>query len=210
MRIKLILLIVFLTGNFVGFTQQRDAKAIDILDKLSNKIKSYNTILLTFSNIFENKKEKIYEVKDGKLYLKGDKYKLEFKEQTIISDSKLVWTIINDANEVQVNNVNKDEDAVNPATIFTLYKKGYRSKFIKEENNNQIIDLVPIKGKSYYKVRLIIDKVKNNISECIVYEKNGSTFSLKVKEFKPNVSMSDDMFTFNKAKYPGIEVVDLR
>ncbi|OFX81842.1 MAG: hypothetical protein A2X12_11050 [Bacteroidetes bacterium GWE2_29_8] len=193
---------------------QNETNPEKILDEVSKKIKTYSTIKIKFINGFENKKDKINESKEGTLYLKGEMYKLEFKGQSVMSDNKTVWTLIDDANEVQINNVITDEDAINPANIFNLYKKGYKSKFIKDELKAgvtyHIIDLVPIKGKSHYKVRVMVDKNKKHITECIVYEKNGNMFTFKIKELTPNVTLENNFFTFNKSKYPNIEVIDLR
>ena len=213
MKKPTLIMCLLLIINFTLFAQN-DPKAQKILDEVSAKVKSYSTIQIKFTNKFENKKDNISESKDGMLYLKGDMYKLEFKGQSVISDNKTVWTILGDVNEVQINNVSTDEEAVNPANIFTLYKKGYKSKHIKEETRsgivNNVIDLVPLKGKSYFKVRVFVDKTKKTITECEIYEKNGNIFTFKINELKPNVALDANFFTFNKSKYPGIEIIDLR
>jgi outer membrane lipoprotein-sorting protein len=43
-----------------------------------------------------------------------------------------------------------------------------------------------------------------------VFEKNGSIITYTVEKLKLNVEAADNLFVFDKAKYPGIEVVDLR
>ena len=73
-----------------------------------------------------------------------------------------------------------------------------------------IIDMTPIKAKSYYKVRLNIDKIAQQITSTIVYDKNGSTYTYTVTKFTSNVPMADALFTFNKANYPGVQVNDMR
>jgi len=57
------------------------------------------------------------------LYVKGNKYKVQVKNQEVISDNKTVWTYIKDANEVQVNDYEPDENSITPSQIFTIYEK---------------------------------------------------------------------------------------
>ena len=73
-----------------------------------------------------------------------------------------------------------------------------------------VIDMTPIKGKSYYKVRLYINKSVKQISSSTIYDKNGSEYSYKVTKFTTNVAMADTIFTFNKANYPGVTENDMR
>ncbi|MBD0376889.1 MAG: hypothetical protein ICV51_14820 [Flavisolibacter sp.] len=41
-------------------------------------------------------------------------------------------------------------------------------------------------------------------------EKNGNRYSYTVNSLNPNASLSDASFVFDKNKFPGVEVVDLR
>jgi outer membrane lipoprotein-sorting protein len=73
-----------------------------------------------------------------------------------------------------------------------------------------IIDLTPIEGKSYYKVRLVIDKEKDQLHEITIFDKNGSTYSYVINSFTPNINLSESIFTFNKSDFPGVDVIDMR
>ena len=69
------------------------------------------------------------------MYIKGDKYRLEFAGQDVISDGKTRWTYVKDANEIQIDNQRKDENAITPTNIFTLYEKdGIPSTSVKRKN----------------------------------------------------------------------------
>ena len=70
--------------------------------------------------------------------------------------------------------------------------------------------MTPIKGKSYYKIRLNIDKTAQQILSTLVYDKNGSTYTYKVNKFTTNIAIFDTIFTFNKANYPSVEENDMR
>lgn len=211
---KLIFILPFLFLAAKAFPQ--DAKAKGILDAVALQTKSYSSIEIEFTYTMENKKSGIKEVKKGTACMKGEKYWVSFAGQTIISDGKTQWTYIKDNNEVQINTVDPNDDqSMNPSKLLTSYNKSFTPKFIKEEVRGaktiQILDLTPLKGRSYYKIRVEIDKSAKQIVNSIVYDKNGtSTYTYSVVKFTPNKAILDTKFTFRASDYPGVEVIDLR
>ena len=190
-----------------------DTRAKIILDELSKKTKSYSSIKAEFIFTIENKNKKEAEAQNGVIQVKGNKYKLEIKGQEVISDNKTVWTYLKDANEVQINNVDSNStDALNPSTIFTLYEKGYKYKFDKEEGSIQIINLYPLNPdkKKFHTVKLTIEKTKKQIVNVKMLMKDGSIYTYNIKTFSPNVEIQDATFSFDAKSHPGVEVVDLR
>jgi len=205
-----LLLISIISLN--SFAQEQQAKAI--LDKLSAKTKTYSTIKAEFQYSINNKTEGINETQSGKIEIKGNNYFLSIKGQDILSNNKSIWTILKDAEEVQINNISDedDEEYLSPNKIFTLYEKGFKYNFVKEESGVQIINLYPIEAekKSFHRIALYIDKVKTQITKVIVYGKNGGTSTYVIKSFIPNQTIADSEFSFDKAKYPDYEIIDLR
>ena len=208
---KNILLIAILIVFSVSGIAQNDKKATAILDEVSVKTKSYKTIKIDFTYAMDNSKEKIHDKFKGTLVSKGDKYKLTAAGQDVISDGKTIWTYLKDANEVQINNVGEDEDSFTPTKMLSGYTKDFKSKFIEEKGNNQVIELYPLKkGKTFTKVRLTIDKAKKQISRFVIYDRSGSTFSYIIDKFVVDQPIADTVFTFNKAEHPGVDVNDMR
>ncbi len=193
-----------------------DKKAKAILDDLSVKTKGYNTIKAEFTFTILTREKKT-ETQTGAIQMKGEKYKLTIKGQEIYSDGKTVWTYLKDAKEVQVNDVTPaSDDNISPASIFTVYEKGFKYKYDKEEFRNgiavQIINLFPNNPdkKKFHTVKLVIDKVKKQVIEIVLNMKDGSTYTYKIKKFAPNTDMKDNIFAFDAKAHPGVEVVDLR
>lgn len=199
--------------SFAGIAQD-DVKAKAILDKLSEKTKKYTSIKTTFDYQIVNKTEGLNEKQAGTLQIKGTKYHLSIKGQDVFSDGKSVYTLLKDAEEVQVNAMpdEADEDVISPNTIFTLYEKGFKYKYVKEENGNDIINLYPNnpQDKSFHRVEIQINKAKGEIYKVTVFGKDGTDMSYIIKTFTPNVAIADDVFVFNKTKYPNYDVIDLR
>lgn len=210
-KLAVLLVSLFLT---VGIFAQDDAKAKAILDKLSEKTKKYTSIKTTFDYQIINKTEGLNEKQAGTLQIKGTKYHLAIKGQDVFSDGKSVYTLLKDAEEVQINAMpdEADEDAISPNTIFTLYEKGFKYKYVKEENGNDVINLYPNnpQDKSFHRVEIQINKIKGEIYKVTVFGKDGTDMSYTIKTFTPNVAIPDATFSFDKTKYPNYDVIDLR
>jgi outer membrane lipoprotein-sorting protein len=197
-----------------SFGQEVDTKAKGILDKLSAKTKAYKTIKAEFQFTLNNKTEGINETQTGKIQIKGNKYFLSIAGQDVISDGQSIYTILNDAEEVQINSIpdEEDEDFISPNTIFTLYETGFKYKYLKEDKGVHIINLYPKQAdeKEFHRIDLFINKVKNQISKVKIFGKDGSTTKYTIKSFIANSAISDSKFTFDKTKHPKFEVIDLR
>ena len=151
---------------------------------------------------------------EGSIQIKGDQYFLSIAGQDVISNGKDIYTVLKDAEEVQINNVpEEDEDGfISPNTIFTLYEDGFKYKYVKEENGEHIINLYPkeVEDKDFHRIVLYINKVKNQISLVKIFGKDGSTTTYNIKSFTANTAIADTKFAFDKTKHPHFEIVDLR
>jgi outer membrane lipoprotein-sorting protein len=196
---------------------QTDAKAKAILADVSKKYRSYDVVKTDFTFTLESPQNKAKDIQKGTLLVKAaaNKYKVTMTDQDMISDGKSQWTYLKKDKEVQVSVVDKTGDALNPAQIFTLYEKGFKYLYTSDKKIGakvyQMIDLSPTDTKkSYFKIRLGIDKVAKQVASVLIFDKNGNKYTYDVKTFVPNVKVPESTFTFDAKKYPGVEVVDLR
>jgi outer membrane lipoprotein-sorting protein len=214
---KKILLLLLLSGIYFSGYSQTDAKAKTILAEASKKYKAYDVVKATFVFTMENPQNKQKDTQQGTLIVQSaaNKYKVVMTDQDMISDGKSQWTYLKKDKEVQVSAVDNSGDALNPAGIFTLYEKGFKYLYTGEKKEGaktyQMIDLSPVDTKkSYFKIRLGIDKSARQIANVVIFDKNGNKYTYIVKTFVPNVKVPASTFGFDAKKYPGVEVVDLR
>ena len=211
-----ILLIAFycLSGFAQVGEEKGDKKSNEILDRLTAITESYHTIKTEFAYKMKNAEADIDETEEGTLFVKGNKYRLLIAGQEVICDGETIWTYIEDAEEVQVNSIEDSEGSITPSNLLSSYNKDYKSKFIRESfqygTTVYIIDLTPVEGKSYYKIRVIIDKKKDQLLEFTIFDKSGSTYSYIINKFVPNVEIEDSYFFFNAEDFPGVDVIDMR
>ncbi len=198
------------------FAQTTDQKAQQVLMQVSAKYKSFKSIKALFTITIDNSKDKTQDVQKGTLYLKGNKYKLEIAGQDVMSDGKTRWTYVKDANEVQIDNQKTDDNTISPTNIFTIYEKGWISKYVGEQKMKNgmadVIELVPTetKNKNVFKVKILISKGEKMITSAKVFTKNGFVQTIDVDKLMPDAATDEAIFTFNNSKYPGSEIIDLR
>jgi len=211
------ILVIILSLGFLSVNAQYDKKAKAILDKVSAKNKAYTSERVDFLYIQENINNKTKNVKNGTLLLKGSKYKLDLMGNTVYCDSKTVWSYIKENNEVNVSTVADQEGSLlNPAKVFTMYDKGFKYKLIRErfEDNRSVyeIELYPekVSESQFSKVRLLVDKDKMQLYLVQYFSKDANRVTIEIQKIIPNEAVADNLFTFDKAKYPKVEVVDMR
>jgi outer membrane lipoprotein-sorting protein len=203
---KYILITALLFFSF--FTQAQDKKAKDLLDQVTAKVKSYNTIIIDFKYSLNNAKENINQDSKGNVTMKGNQYVLNFMGVTKIFDGVKTYTIVPEDEEITISKVNEKEDnAITPSKMLTFFNSGYRySMDILQDIKGrkiQYIKLVPTNAKDQRKeVLLGIDVQTKHIYNLIETGKKGTKTTLTVNSFKTNQPLSKNQFTFTQSKYP--------
>jgi len=209
-------IVIGLVGMVLLGYAQTDPTAKAILDKVSDTYQHFGTVESDFLFVMDNPNQEKRST-EGKLMLemKSGKYKVILGSQEFISDGTTQWTVMKEQNEVQVNDVDNNDNSLNPTTIFTFYKKGYKSIFtgvtkVGQQSLNAI-ELVPIDTKqNIFKIKMRVDKASNLIYDVTVLDKAGGKYTYTIQKTVINKEMPEGIFTFTKSKYPGIEIVDLR
>jgi outer membrane lipoprotein-sorting protein len=197
---------------------QQDTKAKGILDEVSGKTKTFKTISADFSFSMENKAMSINEKNDGSIKLKGQKYIVDLPGagMKIYSDGKTNWTYMKQGNQVTISNIeDSGNDLMDPSSLFSIYEKGFTSKFVAEKNVGgkpvYQIDLFPDK-KEYEvsKIAIEINKATMMIQSAQLFGTDSNVYGIVVKKMETNKDISDSDFVFDAKKFPDIEVIDLR
>ena len=193
-----------------------DPAAKKILDVVSARFKTFKSPKANFTYKVENAQGKVLSSKKGAVTMKGNRYKVLMDGMEIISDGRTVWNYDKSAKEVTVNTVDGNAGAMTPQRLFTnFYDKDFYYKLngtTKVDGKTvQEIELTPTdKTRPYHKVYVWVDKTNNMLYSAKFLEKSGGRYSYTISNLTPNAAVSDAEFSFNKAKYPGVEVVDLR
>lgn len=211
---KILYLTVIILGLATAGKAQYDAKALEILDQMSEKYTKMNAYRADFTHSMTNEAEDINEEFKGEITVKGEKFHLEMSGQEIYSNGSTVWTYLPEVNEVNIDNYYPASD-MSPSKIYTAYKDGYKYMYLNDvtESGNKlsVVDLVPEDaGNQFFKIRLKINKANNNLHSWEIFDKAGNKYLYHITNFTPNVDVSDSYFEFDTKKHKGVEVIDLR
>jgi outer membrane lipoprotein-sorting protein len=213
----LFLISIFSVFALAGYSQQ-DAKAKEILEKVTKTTQSLASLDAKFSYEMENKAENVKDKSIGSIVLKGKKYKLNIPQlgTQITCDGKTIWTYMTNSNEVTIADLDESTDELmDPAKIFTIYEKGFNYKFLSETVDAGVpvynIELTPQKPSGdIQKIKLMIDKQKMLIHGAVMNGKDGNIINVIVTQLKTDGVYADSDFVFDSKKIKGIEVVDMR
>jgi outer membrane lipoprotein carrier protein len=206
-------LTVLLAFSVFAASAQNDPAAKTILDKVSAKFKTLKTVQASYVLNVTNRLGKNAGKKTGKIYLKGIKYVITEKSLEITSDGKKIWKFEPAANEVTVSDADNSQQGLTPQKLFTNF---YDKDFIYKLNGDKKvggktyaeIELTPIdKRKTFFKVYVYVDQAQQMIVSSKIYETSGNIYDYSISNMKINQPLEDAMFTFDKAKHPGVDEI---
>ncbi|MCA5004478.1 LolA family protein [Sphingobacterium bovistauri] len=215
---KLLFSIAFVGTTVLSFAQT-DAAAKKILNDVSKKYSAYKTIQSDFSLNIQDSDKKTHSTK-GVMYFNKPKnqYAISLTEQEVISDGKSVWNVSKDIKEVQISENENNSNTIGPNNLFNFYQKGYKyvlmpdEKITRQGNSEmaKVIELSPEDTKTnYFKIKLRINK-NNHIQDVTIFDKSSNKYTYTINTLFLGKRFDSKMFTFNKDKYKGFEIVDLR
>jgi len=206
------IIILAISLSFINMSYAQNAE--DILEELSTKTNSYKNIKTSFAYKMVNLEAEIDETTNGTLIVSGNKYHLIIAGQEVICNGETLWTYLVDSEEVQVNEVSEDE-GFSPTKLLSSYNDDYTSKLaediIKDGTSFYQLNLKPKdKNSNFDYVVLSVNKELLQLSEFIMYDFDGNVFSYEIKQFVTDSEIPSDSFTFDTAKYPNVEIIDMR
>jgi outer membrane lipoprotein-sorting protein len=208
-----LLILIFLLNSIQLFSQT-DTKAKSILDKTSEKTKSYQSINASFEFTMQNDGAGLKETSKGTLILQKEKYKLSFNGIEIYCDGKTQWTYMADAQEASITTAGNGDESINPATIFTIYEKGYKNTYLGEFTNGQKktykIELIPLEPKEFSRLIIEIDQLTYQILDAKMFGKDDNVYDIKVISMVTTNTYEDSTFNFDPKKNPKVEINDMR
>ena len=204
------------TGRFFGllalvtvlFTGQVHAQSgDDLLDRLRERYESTDALRARFTQTIGD------ATMEGTLVLRGDAYRIETGDQTLVTDGETAWVYSKLDEQVLVNDAIKDETAFSPADFFT----NYPDRFDVEVIGNEIVDgarhetlkLTPKNDDAFLReVTLFVRSTDALPTRVQIVDGNGTRVAFDLQDVEVNPTLGGDVFRFDAPI--GAEVVDLR
>ncbi|MFO7826240.1 MAG: outer membrane lipoprotein carrier protein LolA [Cyclobacterium sp.] len=212
---------IILSLIFLGFIQvslgQNDPKAVEILEKVSDNYQKLNGFSAIFEYSYSTEDEGLIQTNTGEVTVKGEKYRLTLDDQEIFNNGNTVWTLIKSSKykEVTINDVEEDTEELTPSNIYSIYKKGYEANL----EGSSVMTGVPVHeilltaekpNAQFEKIKLYVDKSKNDLLAWEIKDDVGGTFKYTFKDLNSNINIMDDYFVFNTSENKDVEIIDLR
>lgn len=204
---KIFLLILSIIISFLGQAQSSNSEAQIILDEVSDKVNSYESMILKFRYVLENTEENIRQETSGDITLEGEKYILNILGITRLYNGESLFTISPEDEEVTISSNNTtEENTITPSELLSFYEDGYTYDMDIAQNINgrkiQYIKLTPIDSDSEIKYVLLgIDLNTKHIYKLIGIGSNDTKTTLTINSFKTNQNLSKKLFKFDPTKY---------
>ena len=192
----------------VPFAGQAQAQASDaVLDRLRARYESLDALRAQFT-------QRIGEAEmAGTLLLRGDAYRIDTGDQTLVTDGTTSWVYSKADKQVLVNDAVADETTFSPADFFTHYPDRFNVAVDGKES---------IAGVSHDRLRLTPKNAEAFLQEVILFVRgtdalptrvqlvdgNGTTIVFDLRDVEINPRLGNDAFRFVPPS--GAEVVDLR
>ena len=216
-------LLILILNTLVIFSQN-DPKAEELLNKVSENIKGYESMYININHNLTNLEEDIDQTNKVSFVKKGTKYNVKWNNITFIYDGEKLFTINPDDEEVTISTEDLDEEStITPNKILTFFEEGYEFKMditqdvtvldYYEQRTRQLlqyIKLIPIDSESEIDyILLAVEKKNNRIYKSIEKGKNGTTTTYTITSFEVDLPLDDDLFLFNKKEYKDYYINDI-
>jgi len=210
---KIILLLSIF--SLIKLQSQNDIRAEILLNNVSEKIDKSESFKISFTYTLENLIENINQDSDGTIIIQNDNYVLEFMGIKQLCDSKKVYSIVPENEEIIITDIEEDESkTIKPSKLLKFYREGYLilwdKKEIYFEKEIQFVKLIPINSESDIDyLQLGIDLKSNDIVKLIEIGKNNTKTILTVNNLEYNTDIDLNLFVFKEEDYPDYYIENL-
>lgn len=213
MKLRLTILL-FLFSTLITMSMAQNARSI--LDNAASKFNSAGGITAGFILNSKELKSNIVYSYDGRVWMKGEKFKIDIPEMTNWFDGTTQWVYIKETEEVNITTPSADElQSISPSVLFSIYKKGFKLTYKGEEKiegkTALVVELLPeVKKSSVKRLIVYIDKITNMPVKLVMYDDSGYENTVIIHNLKSQQNLEDKVFSFDAKQYPDVEIVDLR
>ncbi|MBR4469199.1 MAG: outer membrane lipoprotein carrier protein LolA [Bacteroidales bacterium] len=209
MKIKNIIACIALVFAAQAVSAQNNAEKI--IRVMVDQMRSHKNVEMAFNYQISPDGKTLGESEKGHAWLQGEAYKIEMTDQQTISDGKTIWSYLIDDEEVMVSNASEGTDNT-PLKLLTSLDESYVATLSGiDAKGIATIELANPNGQ-YKRVTMKINTKKSrpNIDSADIYIEDGSKVVVTIKEMKFDQELDDKFFTFDEAKHPEVDVIDMR
>jgi len=188
--------------------------AQDLLSRLQDRYRSVLDATVTFSQhvVFGVTKSE-NSFKGTFVMKKGNKYRIELEDQTVVTDGKSLWSYSRTNNQVIVNVYREDPKVFSPDKVLVNVPENYVAAIVGKEpyrkHDTTILKLTPkTKRNAVRWMKIWVDDDGALMRRIQVFDASENTVTYDLDEVLLNTGVPDSRFEF--VPPPKAEVIDLR
>lgn len=203
-------LVLLISGTVVG--QENDPKVI--LDKMSETYKAMPGFEIAFVQQVMSDGDVVGRI-SGDASVSKEKFLVRFQEQFIYCNGPILWTYLVEDQELTISNFEPDEQAINPANIYDIYKEGFTFEYKRSDDiGGEMVDVIELvstdEDADFTNIIMYIGQNDSYLKAWDLIDYDGIPTSFQVSNFVPNKSFSEGYFEFDRSKNPVDIETDLR
>ena len=156
--------------------------AIDFLNSVIEKNKSYTDISIIFDYEFKNQEEGIHERTSGYASIKGSSYIINIDGQEMICNGEILWTHLIDDEEVMISEVT-EENNTSPIAIIDAFSKNVNVSFGEKTNDNVTTLIIKELDNNTFETATITVDNDLKLKEVCIKTLDGSVIIYNITKF---------------------------
>lgn len=179
---------------------------LQILRRSADKLRSAKSLHVTYTATADG------HTYEGTLVTQGDMFTISSPQMKSWYDGKTQWTYSSQIGEVNVITPTTDEvRQINPLAIISSLTNDYTVTSLKSPAGSSGVLLTAKNRKADIRsADITVDSKSLYPTRIMLTMSNNQTVNIDIKDIKPGGELPADNFRFNKSRYPGVQVVDLR
>ena len=200
---KIILIAVaLLTAFSASAVETADA----FLGRVAAKLKSSPSIVASYRLTTDGASQR------GTLTVAGNCFTIDAPGLRSWYDGKTQWTYSSQTGEVNITEPSPEEvEQINPFAVINAFRQGYKSQFVPAAAGLKKIKMTSsVPGNDISNVLFTVSDKTLDPAEIVLTLSSNQVIVIRIDSVKAGVKMPASSFRFDKSKFPGVEVVDLR
>ena len=150
---------------------------------------------------------------NGTLAVRGNAFRLDLDEQTLVTDGRTMWSYTQDDRQVVIQDYDERQVGFSVGQLFTDYLRVFRATGATKATISgvqyDVLSLRPrASGSAVRDATLYVRSSDAVPTRVRVHDRNGGTLQFDVSNVRLNRSLASSLFRFDAPR--GTEVVDLR
>jgi chaperone LolA len=186
-------------------------EAADVLARLEKKYSSIRDAVVRFRQEVRYGVTKVEQRSSGIFTMKkGNKYRIEMDDHTIVTDGATVWSYTASARQVLVDTYREDPASFSPDKILVHVPEAYAAVLLEPASDGStVLKLTPRQPRSALRwMKIWIDPKDMIMRRIQVFDASDNLTTYVVEELTTNTGVNDARFRFEAPA--GVDIIDLR